>query len=144
MSEITERLRADLNDARRARDKLRTELLTMTLSEVRNREIELRHEIGDADATGVIASAIKRRREAAEQMRAGGRTELAAKEEAEAEILGHYMPPALAESEVRAMVRAAIEDGADSIGAVMGRVAPRIKGRFEGKEANRIAREELA
>lgn len=143
MSEITDRLRADLNDARRARDKLRTELLSTTLAEVRNREIELHHELTDADATAVIATAIKRRREAAEQMRAGARLELAQKEEAEAGILAGYLPPALSDAEVRDMVREAIADGAQNIGAVMGRIAPRIKGRFDGKDANRIAREEL-
>lgn len=140
---LKDRIRADLNNARRERDRFRTELLSTTLSEIRNREIELGHELSDDEVVQVLATAIKRRREAAEQMRAGGRIELAEKEEREAELLATYMPPALSEEEVRAMVRQAIAEGATSIGAVMGRIAPRIKGRFEGKEANRIAREEI-
>jgi uncharacterized protein len=140
---LKERIREDLNRARRERDRLRTSLLTMTLSEVRNREIELGREAEDADVVEVVARAIKRRREAAEQMRAGGRTELAEKEEREAELLSEYQPPALSEAEVRDLVRKAIAEGADNVGAVMGRVMPALKGRFDGREANRIAREEL-
>lgn len=140
---LKERIRSDLNAARRNRDKLGTLVLTTTLSDVRNREIEVGHELSDDEVVQVVSSAIKRRREAAEQMRAGGRTELADKEEREAELLQSYLPPPLTEAEVRAMVREAIALGADGIGAVMGRIAPRIKGRFEGREANRIAREEL-
>jgi uncharacterized protein YqeY len=78
---LKEQLRADLNTARRGREKLRTTTLTTLLSEVRNREIELGHEVGDEEIRSVLTSAIKRRREAAEQMRAGAREELAQKEE---------------------------------------------------------------
>lgn len=140
---LKDQLREDLNTARRARDKLRTQLLTTTLSEVRNREIDVGHELSDDEVVGVLTTAIKRRREAAEQMRAGHRGELADKEEAEAEILAHYLPEPLREEEVRRMVRELIDSGAVQIGAVMGKLAPRIKGRFDGREANRIAREEL-
>lgn len=140
---LSERIRADLNAARRERDRLRTMVLTTLLSELRNKEIEIGGELDDAAVVQVVSTAIKRRREAAEQMRGGGRTDLAEKEEREAELLTAYLPPQLTEDEVRAMVREAIEAGADNIGAVMGRIAPRIKGRFEGREANRIVREEL-
>ncbi|HEX7120014.1 MAG TPA: GatB/YqeY domain-containing protein [Longimicrobiales bacterium] len=140
---LKERLRSDLNTARRNRDKLSTMVLTTTLSEVRNREIDVGHELSDDEVIEVVSSAIKRRRESAEQMRAGGRTELAEKEERESEILRTYLPAQLSEAEVREMIREVVAQGADSIGAVMGRIAPRIKGRFEGREANRLAREEL-
>jgi uncharacterized protein YqeY len=140
---LKERLRSDLNAARLAREKVRTLLLTTTLSEVRNKEIDLGHELSDEEVIGVVTSAIKRRREAAEQMRAGNREELAAKEEAEAAVLSVYLPAAMTEAEVRQLVREAVSGGASSIGAVMGKIAPRIKGRYDGKEANRIAREEL-
>lgn len=140
---LKDRIRSDLNQARRDRDKLRTMVLTTTLSEIRNREIEVGHELSDDEVVAVISGSVKRRREAAEQMRGGGREDLAEKEELEATILTDYMPPALSEAEVREMVREAIAEGATSIGAVMGRLAPRIKGRFDGREANRIVREEL-
>ncbi|HEX6938010.1 MAG TPA: GatB/YqeY domain-containing protein [Longimicrobiales bacterium] len=140
---LKDRMRSDLNAARRNRDKLMTMVLTTTLADVRNREIAVGHELSDEEFIEVVSSAIKRRRESAEQMRAGGRTDLADKEEREAEMLRAYLPAPLSEEEVRAMVREAIAQGANSIGAVMGRIAPQIKGRFEGREANRLAREEL-
>lgn len=143
MSGLTERLRADLNSARRERDKLRTAVLTMTLSEIKNRQIELGREPTDEDATDVVGRAIKKRREAAEQIRAVGRTDLADKEEQEAALLLAYMPAQLSEAEVRQLVKDSIAGGAGNIGAVMGAIMPRVKGRFDGKETNRIVREEL-
>lgn len=143
MSELADRLRSDLNAARKERDRARTLLLTTTISEVRNREIELGRAASDEDVIEVVNRAIKRRREAAQQMRAGGREELAVKEEAEAEQLAEYLPPGLGEDEVRALVRDAIAAGAANVGAVMGRIMPAIKGRFDGREANRLVREEL-
>jgi uncharacterized protein len=140
---LKERLRSDLILARRARDRGRTLLLTTTLSELRNREIELGRDAGDDDVVDVLSRAVKRRREAAEQMRAGHRPELAEKEEREAEWLAAYMPAALTEPDVRELIRSAIAGGAADMGAVMGRVMPKIKGRFDGREASRIAREEL-
>jgi len=144
MSEtLKERIRADLNDARRARDKDRTMLLTTILSDLKYREVELGREASDAEVIDVVSKGIKRRREAAEQMRSGNRVDLAEKEEAEAAILSAYLPAQMSEAEVRDIIREAIDAGANTIGAVMGRIAPRIKGSFDGKEANRIAREML-
>lgn len=140
---LKERLRSDLNEARKAKDKLRTNVLTMTLSEVRNREIELGRDLQDGDVLDVITKAMKKRREAAEQMTSAGRPELAEREEKEAEVLDAYTPESLSEDEVRSIVREAISGGADNMGAVMGVIMPRIRGRFEGREANRIVREEL-
>jgi uncharacterized protein YqeY len=143
MSDLKSRLRDDLNNARRERDKHRTTLLTMTLSELKNREIEIGHEATDADVLDVITKAVKRRREAADQIRAAGRTEMAEREEQEAAILGVYLPQQLTEDEVKAIARDAVAAGANNIGALMSAMMPQIKGRFDGKEANRIAREAL-
>jgi uncharacterized protein YqeY len=110
---------------------------------MRNRAIELGREENDEEIRSVLGTAITRRREAAEQMRAGNREELAKKEEAEALILQHYLPPQLGEDEVRGFVREAIEAGATDLGSVMKAVMPRAKGRFDGKELNRIVREAL-
>lgn len=140
---LKERVRADLNAARRERDRLRTTVLTTLLAEIRNREIELGREAGDDEVMALATTAIKRRREAAEQMRKGGREELAAKEDSEAVILQAYLPEQLGEEEVRGMVKEAIAGGAADLGSVMKAVMPRAKGRFEGKELNRIVREEL-
>ena len=140
---LKNRLQSDLNQARKNRDRGRTLVLSTTLAELKNLEIENGRDAGDEDATLVLTRAIKRRREAAEQMRAA-RPELAEKEESEAAILQVYLPEALSEDEVRAIIREAIAGGATQMGPLMGQVMPRLKGRFDGKDANRLVREELA
>lgn len=137
------KLQSDLNEARKARDKLRTLVLSTTLSDIRNREIELGSEADDAEVLAVVSRALKRRKEAADQMRAGGRPELAEKEEVEAGMLSQYLPKGLSEAEVREMVREIMGEGVREMGPVMGRLMPLLKGRFDGKEANRIVREEI-
>jgi uncharacterized protein YqeY len=141
---LKKRLQEDLKEARKARDKLRTLVLSTTLSELRNREIEVGGEVDDQETVSVIVKAVKRRKEAADQMQAGGRGELAAKETQEAGILSRYLPEGLSEEEVREIVRSILAGGVRELGPVMGQLIPRIKGRFDGKEANRIVREELA
>jgi uncharacterized protein YqeY len=140
---LKERMRGELNAARKQRDKLRTSVLSMTLSELHNREIELGREAADTDAVEIVQRAIKRRREAADQMRQGGRVDRAEQEEQEAGVLTGYLPPALDEAAVRSLIRQAIGSGANNIGAVMSAIMPDIKGSFDGRDANRIAREEL-
>ena len=138
------RLRADLTTARKARDKLRTLVLSTVISVVRNKEIDSRTELDDDGVAQVISKGIKQRKDAADQMRAAGREELATTEESQSKVLAEYLPEGLSEDEVRALVRQAIADGADQMGPLMGRIMPKIRGRFDGKEANRIVREELA
>ena len=140
---LKETIREELNTARRARDKMRTVLFTSTLSEIKYKEVELGREVNDAEVIDVINKAIKRRKEASEQMRAGNRAELADKEDQEAALLAKYLPAQLTEDEVRALVRDAIAGGAGNMGAVMGKIMPKLKGAFDGKEANRIVKEEL-
>jgi uncharacterized protein YqeY len=142
-SEMKSRLQADLTDARKARDKLRTLVLSTTLADLRYREIEIGGDADDDEVTRVVTKAIKKRKDAATQMAAGGRPELAEKETAEAEILAVYLPEGLSEADVRAIVEEVVAGGADQFGAVMGQVMARIRGRFDGKEANRLVREAL-
>lgn len=130
-----------MNAARRARDKARTLLLTTILSDIHNREIELRHELADDEVAEVLTRGIRRRHEAAELMKS--RPELAERELWEAETLQAYLPQALSEDEIRAVVRDAIAHGARTMGAIMGHAMPKVRGRADGKRVNEIAREEL-
>jgi uncharacterized protein YqeY len=143
-SPLKNRLQNDLIEARKGRERLRTLVLSTTLSELRNREIELGDEAEDSEVLPVIIKAVKRRKEAAAQMRSGGRNELAEKEETEAEMLSAYLPEGMSEEEVRQVVLEIVGGGIQELGPVMGQLMPRLKGRFDGKEANRIVREVLA
>jgi uncharacterized protein len=144
MSALQARLQAELTAARKAQDKAATLLLGMTLSEVKNRSIELKRDLTDNDVIDVVGKAIKKRRESVELYEKAGRNELAAQERAEATLLEKYLPPQVDPEEIRAAVRAAIAAGANNIGAVMGKVVPQFKGRAEGSAISVIVREELA
>src|SRR5512141_130929 len=143
MSELQARLQADLNASRKSQDKPATLLLGTVLSDVKNRRIELKRDPTDAEVVDVLRKGIKRRRESVEMYEKGGRADLAAKERAEVAALEKYLPPQVGEDELRAAVKAAIAGGANTIGAVMGKVLPQFKGRAEGSAINAIAREEL-
>ena len=144
MSSLLARLQQDLNAARKAGDKAAVIVLGTTIADVKNREIELRRDAADDDVVDVVRKAIKRRREAIELYVSAKRDELAANERAEMATLEGYLPAQVADDEIRAAVRAAIDGGAANIGAVMGRVVPQFKGRAEGSTINRVAREELS
>ncbi len=143
MSELFASLQADLNGSRKSGNKAGTLLLGMVISEIKNRKIELQRDPEDAEVVDVIRKGIKRRRESVEMYTRGKREDLAARESAEVEMLEKYLPPRVADDELRLAVTAAIAAGAANIGAVMAKVMPQFKGRAEGNAINAIAREEL-
>lgn len=144
MSALQQRLQDDLTTARRAQDKLRILLLGTILADVKNRRIELRREPTDEEVAEVLRKGIKRRRESIEMFSAARRDDLVAKERGEVEALEHYLPAQVGDDELRLAVRAAMAAGAVTIGAVMGSVLPKFKGRAEGGTISAIAREELS
>ena len=143
MSDLLARLQNDMNTARKAQDKPRTLLLGTILSDIKNRRIELRRDPNDEEVLDVVRKGIKRRRESVEMYVSAKRDDLADKERAEIALLEGYQPPQVSDDELRAAVQAAIAGGATNIGAVMGAVLPRFKGRAEGSTISAIAREEL-
>jgi uncharacterized protein YqeY len=137
-----------MHDAMRAHDDRRTQTLRMAMAAAHNRRIELRRDLTDDEVAEVLAKGVKQRRESTELFRAGGREELAAKEEAEAAILTEFLPEQLSAEELEAMARASIaEIGASSpaeMGKVMGRLAPQVKGRADGRAVSELVRRLLA
>ena len=115
---------------------------------MKNREIDKRAALEEADVLQVLGTQAKQRRESIEQYRAGGREDLAAKEEAELVVLQEFLPRGLDEDELRAAVVAAVAEvgatGPRDMGRVMGVLMPRLLGRAEGGAVNRLVREVLA
>ncbi|MGE0354915.1 MAG: GatB/YqeY domain-containing protein [Gemmatimonadales bacterium] len=136
-------LQQAMNASRKAQDKPRTLLLGTLIAGLRNREIELKHPLSDAEVVEVLRKAVKTRRESVEQYRKGGREDLAGREAAEIAMIEAYLPPDADPAEIRAAVQAAIAAGAGDLGRVMGQVMPKFKGRADGKLINQIVREEL-
>jgi uncharacterized protein YqeY len=144
MSPLLERLRADLQSARKAQDKPRLLVLGTVLADISNREIELKRALTDDDVVEVLRRGIKKRREAQEVFEKAQRSDLSSKERNEVEVLSGYMPTAVGEDEIRSAVRATIATGQSNLGAVMGRVMGQFKGRVDGGVVSAIVREELA
>jgi uncharacterized protein YqeY len=141
--DLGETLRAALTAARKAQDKPRTLVLGTILANLKNREIELKRPVTGDDVIEVLRKGIKTRRESVEQYTAANRPELAEAERFQIGVLEEFVPPAVDPEEIRSAVRAAIAGGAKDVGKVMGQVLPQFKGRADGKDVNRIVREEL-
>jgi uncharacterized protein YqeY len=132
-----------MNASRKAQDKDRTLVLGTILSNLRNRELELRRPATSEEVLEVLRKGIKTRRESAEQYAAANRPELAEIERSQIRVLEEFLPPAVDPEEIRGAVRAAIAGGATDVGKVMGQVLPKYRGRADGKLINQIVREEL-
>lgn len=144
---LAERLQAELTEAMRRQDALRRDTLRMALSATSYAAKAARRPLSDDEVVGVLAREVKTRRESIEAFEGAGRTELAAKERAEVEILSEFLPKALDDDELRQMVQAAIaETGAASprdLGKVMGLLAPRTRGRADGKVVSSLVAQAL-
>lgn len=142
------RVEADVKTAMKARDKERLSTLRMLLTEVKNEKIAAGQEVDEARFTALVRKAVKQRHDAAEQFRAGGREESAAKEEREAEMLGEYLPKQAEEDEIRREIRAFIEAEGLSGPAAIGKVMPAMLAHFgpraDGGTISRLARQELS
>jgi hypothetical protein len=145
---LSERLHDDLTAAMRSGDTLRRDVLRMATSAAYNVEKQQRRPLTDDEALAVLAREVKTRRESVEAFRAGGREDLAAKEEAEIAVLQDYLPQALSEDELTALIEEAIvATGAGSardLGRVMGWLAPRTRGRADGRHVSELVAQALA
>jgi uncharacterized protein YqeY len=137
-----------MKDAMRDGDALKRDTLRMVLSAAHNAQVAARRALTDDELLVVLAKEAKTRRESIEAFTSAGRTDLADKERAEADIIAAYLPAALSEDELRAMVAEAIAaTGATSardLGKVMGALSSRIRGRADGKQVSGLVAQELA
>ncbi|HTQ89564.1 MAG TPA: GatB/YqeY domain-containing protein [Streptosporangiaceae bacterium] len=138
MAELKDRLRADLNDAMRARDQVRMRTLRMALTSITTEEVagDRARDLSDEEIVTILTREARKRREAAEAFGAAGRSEQAAAERAEGDVLADYLPAQLSDDEVAELVSAAVAEtgatGMKSMGQVMKTVTPRVAGRADG------------
>jgi uncharacterized protein YqeY len=145
---LISRIEDELAQAMRERDSERRDALRLILSSLRSAEKELQRPPHDEEELQVLQRERKRRLEAAEAFRAGGRDEQAESEERELEVLEEFMPEPLSEEELETIIDDAIaEVGATSIrdlGRVMADVMPQVAGRADGSAVSQVVREKLA
>ena len=131
----------------RARDKPRLESIRLALSEIRRVEVDERIECDDTRITGILDRMVKQRRDSIEQFEAGGREDLVAKEQGQIEVLKEFMPQALTDEALGAIIREAVaQAGAQSMrdmGKVMALIKPQVTGRADMGEVSKQVRELL-
>ncbi|MBI5167786.1 MAG: GatB/YqeY domain-containing protein [candidate division NC10 bacterium] len=146
--DLKERLALEFNEALKGGDKLKVSVLRLLRTTVKNREVEKRGPLNEAEVIQAIVSSCKQRREAIAEFRQAGREDLASKEEAELKILESFLPEPLSLEELKGKVASAIaETGASSMkdmGKVMAHLLPQVAGRADGKLTSQLVREALA
>ena len=149
---LKEQLHSDLTDGMRARDELRTATLRMALTAITNEEVagKVARELSDDEVVTVLQREAKKRRESAEAYDSADRPELADRERAELGVLDVYLPAAMADEALAAIVasavaeaRAAGAEGPRAIGAVMKLVTPQVAGQAEGGRVAAEVRRQL-
>jgi len=144
-------LKQQINDqvkqAMKAGEKQRLKVLRMLTAAIKQKEVDERVELDDAQVLAIIDKQVKQRRESIEQYTAGGRAELAEAEQTEIDVLSEFLPEQLGEDELEAMIDQAIADtGAASMadmGKVMGQLKPKVQGRADMKEVSAAVRAKL-
>jgi uncharacterized protein len=150
MAALKDRIRADLRTSMKDRDEVRTRTLRMVLTEISKEEVSgtSSRELDDAEIQRLLTREAKRRREAADAFRDAGRTDQAAAEQAEGEVLAEYLPAQLDDAELMSLVAAAIAEtgasGPGAMGQVMKAVTPEVAGRADGARVATEVRRQLA
>lgn len=138
----------DMKAAMKARDSQRLSAIRLLLAAMKQKEVDERIELDDAAITAVIDKMLKQRRDSLSQYEAAGRADLAAKEQAEIDVLTQYMPTPLTEAEIDALIEQAITDsgatGAAAMGKVVGLVRPQVMGRADMAQVSARIKNRLA
>lgn len=147
MSKLQEQINNDLKQAMRDRDETTLSTLRMLLAALKNKMISLRQgaeaELTDEQVIEAVASEIKKRQDSIEAYAAGGRSDLAEKEKAEAEVLKKYLPQQSSDEEIEAVIKEVVASGATDFGRAMGQAMARLKGKADGKRVGEIVKKVL-
>ena len=146
---IKESLRSDLTEAIRSRDEITSGTIRMVLTAITNEEVAGKEArvLSDDEVITVLSREAKKRREAAEAFESAGRSDRAALEKAEGEVIGRYLPAQLSSDEIKKMIADAIAStgaaGAGDMGKVMGAVKALIAGKADGSIVSNLVKEAL-
>ncbi len=142
------RIQEDMKAAMKAGDKSRLGVIRLIMAAIKQREVDERIELNDEQVLAVLDKMVKQRRDSIKQYSDAGRTDLADAEQAEVEIIQGYLPAALSDEEIAAIVEQAIADtGAASMkdmGKVMGKVKPQVQGRADMGAVSALVKQKLS
>ena len=145
---LRERLNDELKTSMKSKDELKLSVIRMVRSSVKNREIELKHELDDREITEIVSTLCKQRRESIRLFGDANRQDLVDKEEKELALLMEFLPQQLTREELEDIVIKAIAEcgaqGSKDMGRVMKALQPGVAGRADGKLVSDVVREKLA
>jgi len=145
---LVQKITEDLKKAMKAKDGKRTSCLRMLKTSLKNKQVEVGHELSDEETVAIISSSIRKNKEASKEFVQGGREDLAAKEEEEIKILYGYLPEQLTPEDIEKSLKEIISElSADSLkdmGKVMKVAMARMTGKAQGREVNEIAKKLLS
>ena len=148
MAELKARITEDMKSALRARETARLSAVRLLLAAIKQREVDERRELSDADVVAVIDRMLKQRRDSISQYDAAGRTDLADAERFEVTILQDYMPQGLSQDEIVAAVAAAVTEsgaaGPQDMGKIMAILKPKLAGRADMAAVSQLVKAQLA
>ena len=144
---LKEKIENDLKEAMKAKESLKVSCLRLIKAAVKNKEIDVRGALDEAQITSILSTLAKQRKESIEQFKKGGRDDLVKQEEAGLAILNSYLPKQMSEKEIEEIiVKTIAEVGAKDIkeaGKVMKAVMPKVAGKADGKIVNAIVLKKL-
>ncbi len=151
MVPLKEKLNNDLKDALKNKDEIRVSVLRMVLAAISNKEIDTRKKdvgLSDEEVAEILSKEAKKRREAIEGFRKGGRDDSAAREKAELEVVSAYLPEEMSDEDVLRIVKDGVREagaaGVEDFGKAMKIVMQTLKGKADGERISKILREVLA
>ncbi len=130
---LRDQINEDMKSAMRAKDSARLSAIRMLLAAIKQKEVDARVVLADAEIVAVVEKQVKQRRESAAQYDAGGRADLAQAERFEIEVLGAYLPPAMDAAELQSLVAAAMAEVAPKSPSEMGKVIAVLKPKVAGR-----------
>jgi uncharacterized protein YqeY len=145
---LKDRISDDMKAAMRARDAERLKAIRLLLAAIKQREVDERIELADADVLAIIDKMLKQRRESIAQFEKAGRQDLVSAEQAEMAVLQAYMPQALSAAEIEKLVTETIASvnaaGPKDMGAVMAALRPRLAGRADMAAVSQLVKRRLS
>ncbi|HPF99310.1 MAG TPA: GatB/YqeY domain-containing protein [Kiritimatiellia bacterium] len=141
-SKIYDEMQSDVKEAMKARAADKVTAMRTLIAQIKDATINAGKDVTDGEVATVVSKAIKQRQDSVEQFRAGGREDLATKEQAEIDLFRKYMPKQLDEAEIEALATKAIAEsgatGKADLGKVMKVLMPQVKGKADGKLVNAV------
>ena len=139
---LKEKLMEDLKDAMKSKSKVKKDTVTMVRAAIKQREVDERIELSDAEIIDIIAKQVKQKKDSIPDFEKGSRQDLVDLTNEEIKILLEYLPPQLSDEDLESIVKEAIEaTGAQSkkdMGKLMAFIMPKVKGKADGKHVNEI------